>query len=99
MVMMWQIGHALEGIEFPAQHWELGIWADYNGAGVDVRNVLAELPEGIYSSLWHVANQLGTLLLAPAGQASASAREPNGIRPGSRVGYRRVPGGRAALSA
>jgi hypothetical protein len=103
MVTMWHVGHALEGVTFPAQHWELGAWAEHNGAGVDVRNLVADLPEGTYFSLRHVANELGAMLLAPAGTGSSAGREMRPVRLGGQVpprrGYRRVPGGRAAMSA
>jgi Protein of unknown function (DUF2795) len=60
-----QLAHALVGMSFPAQRWEVVTWAEYNGVGSQVRDLLRRLPDGRYLSLAHVAEVASTLVGPP----------------------------------
>jgi hypothetical protein len=46
---------AFEGVGFPAPRWLLLAYADYNGAGYQLRSALLRLPERIYRGVVDVA--------------------------------------------
>jgi len=46
----------LVGMPYPAQRWQLVVWADYNGGGAAARAALLKLPERTYRSLSDVLN-------------------------------------------
>jgi hypothetical protein len=49
---------ALDGVCFPAPRWLLLAYADYNGAGYQLRSGLLRMPERLYRNLVDVASQL-----------------------------------------
>lgn len=56
-----QIIHALDGITYPAQRWEILSGAEYNGATLALRSALGRLPARRYTDVQHVAATLNTL--------------------------------------
>jgi hypothetical protein len=50
-----RIAAAVRGVRFPARHWEILSWADYNGADAQTRRALWAIPSGEYRSLAEVA--------------------------------------------
>lgn len=53
-----EIGHAICGISFPVQAWELSAWADYNGARSLLLDLLALLPVRDYRSCEEIVTAL-----------------------------------------
>ena len=53
-----QLRHALGGVTYPAQRWELMSWAYYNGSGDTVMPTVSDLPEREYENFEDVCREI-----------------------------------------
>jgi hypothetical protein len=52
-----QLAQALRGMPYPAQRWQLFIWADFNGAAWMVIPTISALPEREYANFEEVCRE------------------------------------------
>lgn len=53
-----QLQHAVHGVSYPAQKWQLQSWAYFNGSSSIVMPAISELPEREYADFQDVSREL-----------------------------------------